>query len=229
MHIGLRIAIILIITITGTVQAQPPVQQQEARAAFIEECAMSIRIGEGLQPVEIQPDSLLGFDQANHVFVAVLCQPNPLRTFHPPAERLQSDDIAVTNLAVETSSGIEVLEFHSIRYRRQNHPLRRMNSMNLFFASRDYNYYITAYPDPAIVRKQTNEETVAMDAKLAAMIQLTARNILLQEGAKPAITEEQYHTRLIAVGAAILIAAAAMAGSFLYRRRKRSAHRAGYP
>lgn len=229
MHIRLRIAIILIITITGRVQAQPPVQQQEARAAFIEECGMSIRIGEGLQPVEIQPDSLLGFDQANHVFVAVLCQPNPLRTFHPPAKRIESDDIAVTNLAVETSRGIDVLEFHSVRYRRQNHPVRGMSSMNLFFASRDYNYYITAYPDPAVVRQKTQEEMAAMDAKLVAMIQLTLGNILLQEGVRPAITEEVYQARLIAVGAIILIAAAAMTGSFLYRRRKRSPHRSGGP
>jgi len=220
MHIRLRIAIILIIAITGTLQAQPPLPQQEIRAAFIEECAMTIGIGEGLEPVEIQPDSLLGFDQTNHVFVAVLCQPNPLRTFHPPVERIQSDDVAVTNVAVKTSDGMEVLEFHSIRYRRQNHPLRRMNSMNLFFASRDRNYYITAYPDPAVVRKQTNEETAAMDAKLAAMIQLTARSILLEEGAKPAITEDQYHTRLIAVGAAVLLAIAAAVGLLVYKKRR---------
>lgn len=220
MHIRLRIPIILIVAITGTLQSQPPLQQQEARAAFIEECAMSIRIGQSLQPVEIQPDSLLGFDQANHVFVAVLCQPNPLRTFHPPAERMQSDDVAVTNVAVEAGSGIEVQEFHSIRYRRQNHPLRRMNSMNLFFASRDHNYYITAYPDPAVVRKQTYEETAAMDAKLAAMIQLASRSILLHQGARPAITEEQYRTRLIAAGSVFLLAIAAAVGFLIYRKQR---------
>lgn len=92
--------------------------------------------------------------------------------------------------------------------------------MNLFFVTRDRNYYITAYPDPAVVRQQTQEETAAMDAGLDALIKLTARSILLQQGANPAITEEQYRTRLIAVGAAIVIAAAAMAATFLYRRRK---------
>jgi len=220
MRIRFSIAVILTTVGTGLLHADTPEQDETARAAIIEECAMSIRIGEGLQPVEIQPDSFLGFDQKNHVFVAVLCQPNPMRTFHPPAERMQSDDIAVTNVAVETGTGIEMLEFHSIRYRRQNHPLRRMNSVNLFFASRDHNFFITAYPDPAVVRKQTNEETAAMDAKLDSLIKLTARSILLQQGAKPAITEEQYRTRLIAVGSAILLAIAFAAGFVVYRKQR---------
>lgn len=216
----LRISIAILMTFTAAVEAEPSLNRQEARAAFIEECDMSIRIGEELQPVEIQPDSFLGFNQKSKVFIAVLCQPNPLRTFRAPAERMQSDDVATIRLAVEERDRIEMLEFHSIRYRRQNHPLRRMNSMNLFFATRDRNYYITAYPDPAVVRQQTQEETAAMDAGLDALIKLTARSILLQQGANPAITEEQYRTRLIAVGAAIVIAAAAMAATFLYRRRK---------
>lgn len=216
----IRFSIAIIITFTGAMQAEPALHQQEARAAFIEECDMSIRIGEELQPVEIQPDSFLGFNQKSNVFIAVLCQPNPLRTFRAPAERMQSDDVATIRLAVEERDRIEMLEFHSIRYRRQNHPLRRMNSMNLFFATRDRNYYVTAYPDPAVVRKQTNDETDAMDAKLAAMIQLTTRSILLEEGAKPAITEEQYHTRLIAVGAAILLVVMAAVGTIYYRKNQ---------
>jgi hypothetical protein len=217
----LLIRIALIITIAGLMPPALKPQPQEERAAFLKLCSMSIRLDNKLQPVEIQPDSFLAFHSGKKVYLAILCQPNPMRTFRPPAERLESSAVATLTLAVETNGHVEMVDFHSLLYRRKNHPLRRMKSMNLFFASRDQNYYITAYPHPDSVRKMKAEEIAKMDAELDAVIKLAAGNLMLHDGAKPAITEKQYQTRLLAAGAAILIATAALAGTFLYRRRKR--------
>lgn len=193
-------------------QSTPPAQA--AQAAYVEGCRMSIRLSPALQPVEVQSDSFLGYDPAKKSYVAVLCQVNAMRTFQPP---LEPTSLSSTEIAVVDGAQMRPQTFHSVVFRRANHPVRRMTSVNLFFASRDHQYYVTAYPDPALVRKQTADQTAAMDADLELLAKSTVQALVLEEGVRPAITEGEYNGRLIGIVLAAVLMLGAVAFGYWYR------------
>lgn len=217
--------ILLLILLPFSIQARAPDTRQsyEGKAAHIEQCRLQLQLHNTLQPVEIQPDSFLGYNPESRVFVAVLCQPNAMRTFQPPAELVPFSKGSTIEVEVATiqGNGIVVQKFYAMMYSRNNHPLPLLTSANLFFATRDLNYFIAAYPDPAI-QKKANTDSKRSDAMLQAMLRLTLQSVLLEEGSRPAITEKQYRTRLLAASALMAFLLAAAGGTFFFMRRRRT-------
>ena len=196
-----------------------PVLAQDATADYgmrLDDCNLTLQVSNDLQPVEVQPDSFLGFYKSSHIFVAIVCRPNPLRTFEPPQ---QTDESAkLTHLQIHQQNSNELIQFHGLGYRRQNHPVRKSVSENLYFASRDHRYYLTAYPDPKILKAKNNNDTLP-DTKAA--LTATINNLHIDHGTVAAITEKEYNQRLITMIALIFTGIMA-AGLLVWYYTKRS-------
>jgi hypothetical protein len=206
-----RASVLAILIPLSAISAQT---EQEAKTAYLEQCALSIRLTSDIQPIEIQPDSFLGFDEKKHQFFAILCKPNNYRTFHPPDELT----VPVEQISLSVHDGLSArsLAFPAIRYHRENHPLRGIHSFNMMMASRDRIFHIMLYSDPERMRQlrrlqrpqkktESPEEIVERNKRFEQDLHAFLPLILLEESNSPAITEEEYHTRLIILVSGVII------------------------
>ncbi|MBW7858078.1 MAG: hypothetical protein H3C43_07295 [Leptonema sp. (in: Bacteria)] len=194
----------------------------QAETIQLEKCLTSIQLNSNLEPVEIQPDSILVYDRNNNCYIALLCSENQYRTFRPPTIAT-ANPIDLT-LLIRNQNELSPISFQSIRYFRKNHPVRKATSLNLFFATRQNQFYLMSYTDIRSLTK-TNHSSTKNDLEnqnLIVALDSFTKQLIFDEGSKPAINEKNYHRRvsiMITIGIILLIL---LVGGFIWLIKKKA-------
>lgn len=205
------IALLLLHLISSPALALP--DPASSRTVFLEGCDLSLALEENLVPVEIQADSFLGVYSTDHVSVALVCRPNPRRTFEPgegtPKEqslRTKKDDQPSASLFWTASSESTDVPFPGI------------HSWSLRWATRSHLFHLMVYTDPTSPNKgrPINNAIGSPHERLEHI----ATCLILHEAGEPAILESTYRQRLWATGT-FLVLLLSGAGLILFVRIRR--------
>lgn len=186
---------------------------------FLEGCNVSIELEAHLVPVEIQADSFLGSNTVDRTFVALVCRPNPRRTFDPGEGRL-----AEQALRIKRENQTSTSQFFTASSEGTNVPLPGIHSWSLRWATRSHLFHLMVYADPRAPRNRKPLNGAGRDEGIndggTERLEHIATRLILHEGGEPAILETTYRRRLWATGA-LLVLLLSGAGFIIFVRIQR--------
>lgn len=185
------------------------------RSIFLEGCDLSLELEDQLVPVEIQADSFLGSYSKDRIFVALVCRPNPRRTFDPGDGRLQEQ-----SLRIKRGNQTSTESFFTATSKSNDVPFPGIQSWSLRWATRSHLFHLMVCADPRAPRSRKQPNGAGGNDGAPERLQHIATHLLLHEGGESAILEATYRRRLWAAGG-MLVLLLSGAGLIVFMRIQR--------